>query len=119
VVSFRDGVSEQDKNALNSARHARLRKRLRGRSRIEKLEPAAGQDPATVAGNLRYIPGVEFAEPNYLVTRDETVPDDPRFAEQWALKNTGQSGGPRRLRHQCPGCVGDDYRRGHDGGRRH
>jgi subtilisin family serine protease len=36
---------------------------------------------------------VDFAEPNYLITADQsttqTVPNDPRYPEQWALKNTG------------------------------
>jgi subtilisin family serine protease len=36
---------------------------------------------------------VEFAEPNFLITKDDVVPSDPSFPEQWALRNTGQSGG--------------------------
>jgi len=41
---------------------------------------------------LAQDPRVEFVEPDYLVGLTRT-PDDPRFAEQWALHNTGQTGG--------------------------
>jgi thermitase len=36
---------------------------------------------------------VEYAEPVYIGEAARTVPNDPRFAEQWAHDNTGQSGG--------------------------
>jgi RHS repeat-associated protein len=93
IIRFREGYSERDKNTLVGTRGARRKKILRGRSRIEKLELAAGQEPEAVAESLRYLPAVEFAEPNYLISRDEIIPNDARFIEQWSLKNTGQSGG--------------------------
>lgn len=93
IIRFREGVSEQVKNALVGAKGASRRKTLRGRSRIEKLVLDAGKEPEAVAESLRYLPGVEFVEPNYLVSRDEITPGDPRFNEQWSLRNTGQSGG--------------------------
>ncbi len=37
-------------------------------------------------------PDVEFVEPNYPM-RVSFVPNDTRYNEQWALKNTGQAGG--------------------------
>ena len=37
-------------------------------------------------------PDVLYAEPNYIY-RAERLPNDPRFAEMYALRNTGQSGG--------------------------
>ncbi len=42
---------------------------------------------------MRRRPEVELAEPNFLVARDQIGPNDIRFPEQWALRNTGQSGG--------------------------
>jgi subtilisin family serine protease len=44
---------------------------------------------------LRTHPDVLYAEPNYVVEADaadasQTIPNDPRFGEQWALHNTGQ-----------------------------
>ena len=41
---------------------------------------------------LRADPRVLYAEPNYIVHAYRT-PDDPRFVEQYALHNTGQTGG--------------------------
>lgn len=31
---------------------------------------------------------VEYAEPNYLIEAQATLPNDPKFAQQWALNNT-------------------------------
>ncbi len=39
-----------------------------------------------------FADAVDFAEPNYIVHAFD-VPNDPRFGEQWALHNTGQTGG--------------------------
>lgn len=39
-------------------------------------------------------PGVEWVQPNYVYRRAAApVPSDPLFGHQWALRNTGQSGG--------------------------
>jgi hypothetical protein len=38
------------------------------------------------------MPGVEYAEPNYIV-RTTLTPNDTRFGELWGLNNTGQSAG--------------------------
>lgn len=43
--------------------------------------------------NLESDPAVEYAEPNYARSFGALTPTDPRFTDQWALKNTGQSGG--------------------------
>lgn len=93
LVRFREGVSEQDKNALVVAKGARRKNKLRGRSRIEKLELSAGHKIETVSEQLRQLSEVEFVEPNYLISREELVPNDTRFFEQWSLQNTGQAGG--------------------------
>lgn len=45
-----------------------------------------------VLGRLGRHPLVEYAEPDYLIFGSLT-PNDPRFPEQWALNNTGQTGG--------------------------
>lgn len=37
-------------------------------------------------------PAVEYAEPNY-IWHAASIPNDPRFGEQWSLRNTGQTGG--------------------------
>ncbi len=46
-----------------------------------------------VLEELRNDPSIEYAEPNYIWRIYETTPNDSRFSDQWAVKNTGQSGG--------------------------
>ena len=53
-------------------------------------------DNQQVLSELRTHPEVINAQNNHFVTLrdgDELIPDDPQFDVQWALKNTGQSGG--------------------------
>lgn len=48
-----------------------------------------------VANALHGRPEVRFAHPNFLwPIRPNFVPNDPLYAQQWNLKNTGQTGGP-------------------------
>jgi YD repeat-containing protein len=93
IVRFRESVSEQDKNSLVASQGARRKRKLRGMSRIEKLELATGREAEAAAEQLRHLPAVEFAEPNYLISREEIFANDTRFFEQWALRNIGQTGG--------------------------
>jgi len=46
-----------------------------------------------VVARLSQLPEVEFAEPDYILTAAEITPDDSRFGDLWAHKNTGQAGG--------------------------
>lgn len=49
----------------------------------------------SLAANIASLPGVEYVEPNYVYRTVEmggmAVVNDPRFAEQWDMKNTGQA----------------------------
>ena len=94
LVRFRTGVSENDKDVV-AATHRALRKQLRGDSAIEKLQLSSDDDAATTAQLMSLNPAVEFAEPNFIIAKDQingTTPNDSRFPEQWALSNTGQNG---------------------------
>lgn len=45
---------------------------------------------------LARLPGVKYIEPNHILhaaATPGTVPSDPFFGQQWALNNTGQTGG--------------------------
>ena len=46
------------------------------------------ETPETLAALRRGRPGIELAEPNYLIAPADVTPNDTRFAERWALRNT-------------------------------
>ena len=50
------------------------------------FDPSA--DVRSIVTALRARSDVEYAEPNYFVVTD-TIPDDPSFSQQWALRNYG------------------------------
>lgn len=68
-------------------------KQLRGESTVEKVELLGSQTVETVAMQLSLNPDVDFAEPNFIINKDDFLTSDPKFEEQWGLHNTGQSGG--------------------------
>src|ERR1041385_8271967 len=91
LVRFRPGVSAHDKDTIVATEGGGRKKQLDGDSGVEKLE--VSRDLLGVALELLLNPQVEFAEPNFLIAKDELSPNDARFNEQWALRNTGQNGG--------------------------
>ncbi|HKG48371.1 MAG TPA: S8 family serine peptidase [Pyrinomonadaceae bacterium] len=93
LVRFRAGVSEQVKDMILLAHSARRKRQLAGGSSVDKLELPAGRDVRTAALQLILNPQVEFAEPNFLISKQELRPNDPQVDVQWALRNTGQNGG--------------------------
>src|SRR5258708_33945440 len=56
LVKFRAAASEQNKNVIAATHGVERKKRLRGESGVEKLEVLGGQNPETVAGQLRVQP---------------------------------------------------------------
>lgn len=92
LVRFRGGVPQRDQDAIIARHGAQKKKDLRGESGVAKLK-VSGQDVRTVALQMLLDPQVEFAEPNFLIGKDEVVPSDSRFNEQWMLRNTGQNSG--------------------------
>ena len=93
LIRFRAGASALNKDTVIASHGTRRKRQLRGESTVEKLEVLGGQNVETVALQLSLNPDVEFAEPNFLINKDDVGPSDPRFDEQWALRNTGQGGG--------------------------
>jgi len=90
IVKFRDGVAAPLKLDLRTEMRATPRARFRVGA--EQWRLPAGESIEDAIARLRADPRVEYAEPNYLVHADR-LPDDPRLVEQYALRNTGQTGG--------------------------
>ncbi len=53
--------------------------------------PQASAEQVSTA--LGALPGFRYLEPNFALRADSLLPNDPSFGSQWALNNTGQSGG--------------------------
>lgn len=64
---------------------------------------APDADIEALCRRLRSHPSVVDASPDYLVWSAEIVPDDPRFQQQYALRNTGQVFEPSSGLHGTPG----------------
>ncbi|MFL6208333.1 MAG: S8 family serine peptidase, partial [Pyrinomonadaceae bacterium] len=94
LVRFRSDRSEGERTAAVEQHGGHRGRHLQGNSAVEKINLSAGQDPEALAAQLSAEPAVEFVEPNFLITTDQTTADDPRFTDQWALNNIGQAGGP-------------------------
>lgn len=76
-----------------------LRSRLN--AQVKNTFPSIGAELWVVAGmsvdealaRFSADPSVEYAEPNFRIHATGFIPDDPLFESQWALHNTGQTGG--------------------------
>ncbi len=101
LVKFEPGVGI---STAQSA-HASLGvKNVTDVEQIDGLQLAKLPDGVSVAeatGRYRALPGVEYAQPNYLYHID-AVPSDPRFEELWGMDNTGQTGGAEEADIDAP-----------------
>ena len=93
LVRFHPGVPQLVQDTILAAQGARTRNQLRGESGVQKLALPAGRDVRTAALQLLLNPQIDFAEANFLISKEDLIPNDPQFPEQWALRNTGQNGG--------------------------
>jgi len=93
LVRFRAGTSELVKDTISASQGARRKQKPANESGIERLELQNGRDIKTAALELLLNSQVEFAEPNFLISKEDLQPDDPQLNAQWALRNTGQNGG--------------------------
>jgi len=60
-----------------------------GAGAVQLLEVPPDTDLLAACKKLAALPGVEYAEPDYILHTAQTPPNDPRFGEQWPLQNVG------------------------------
>jgi subtilisin family serine protease len=92
IVKFRAGSDEYSKVMTHfgvGGTRARVFRILEG---LELIKLPRGLSVQRAIELYQRHPDVLYAEPNYIVKTTNT-PNDTRFAEQWALHNTGQAGG--------------------------
>jgi subtilisin family serine protease len=89
IVKFRPGVDAVARAEVLRRRGARLERSLAvPRSAVAVLP--VGADAGAAAAALGRDPRVAYAEPN-VYRHAGAVPNDPFFAEQWGLRNGGQT----------------------------
>jgi subtilisin family serine protease len=90
LVKFRAATLLSKRAAIRTEMRAVPRPPFR--SGAEEWRLGEGTTVEQALDRLRADPNVEYAEPDYVVHADR-IPDDPRLAEQWVVRNTGQTGG--------------------------
>lgn len=114
-----DALARKAPSRLSSAERRLLIRRARAPrsasiSRLEgivklKINLAPGQTLEHALEDFRNDPAVAFAEPDQLITL-QAVPNDPRFAQQWPLSNTGQMYPSSNQYTSPPGRAGCDIK---------
>lgn len=101
TATLASATASLNKRALGFTRHFAW---LSGkRQRQMGLVHHATRTTAALIADLKNDPDVETVEPNYL-RHVSTTPNDTRFADMWALQNTGQSV------NGTTGTAGDDVK---------
>ena len=112
LVKFKKEVSLDTIKQIAERHNDRLEDNIESVPGLVALDDLDGKTPKEVADEyLQMSELVEYAEPNFEIKLDPTdnltakdllyrqndanpnLPNDPMFAEQWALQNNGQSGG--------------------------
>jgi thermitase len=100
IIRFRPEIASDPARLRDVANRAHTRigavlKKDLGKNGLKEVQVVripASLSIEEAAGLYRNNPSVLYAEPNYKVSI-ATIPGDPSFSQQWALHNTGQSGG--------------------------
>jgi thermitase len=89
IVGFKPSATERDRSGLLRRTSARIAERiLRFGATLVMIPPSL--DVLRAMNEYEQDPSVAWAVPNLLAHRDEVVPTDPLFTEQWGLRNDGQ-----------------------------
>ena len=91
IVGYRKGVSRQTRSSFYATMGAEKVYSFR-RIAADVIRTADLPDADVAVRTLSARPEIRYIEPNYRVSKS-TIPDDPRFAELWGLRNDGQDGG--------------------------
>ena len=111
LVRFKPGKTVSEIKQFASLRNDRVEDEIESVNGLVAIDDLDNADPQDVARQYEAASeSVLYAEPNYEIRLDDPVvrdieprelapadtsgaPNDPQFGDQWALNNTGQSGG--------------------------
>jgi len=91
IVKFKPHVSTQDIQDLLSITGANVKSEIE-QLRYYVLMLPGGLSVGSALNIYQQNDAIDIVEPNYIIPL-QVVPDDPEFTTQWALDNTGQTGG--------------------------
>ncbi len=92
AVAAKWRVAQVERVFESRHRRADLASRI-GLDRTYRVSVPAGTDTRAMAAAFAGADGIEFAEIDGLGGIAATIPNDPKFEQQWSLHNSGQSGG--------------------------
>ncbi len=95
IVAFQAGVQVEEQQAILRSRGLASKGPVPGIEGAYLVTVRQGLDAWDAARALDRLQDVRFAHANWLrrLPLRDTIPNDPLFANQWHLKNTGQGGG--------------------------
>jgi subtilisin family serine protease len=95
LIQPKAGISQAALNKLHQARKGQVLRTFNGIRHLQVLQVPKGETVTNLIAQYQKSGLVEFAEPDYLVYANATVPDDPKFLDGtlWGLYNYGQSNG--------------------------
>lgn len=113
LVRFKEGTALDQIKKIAGRLNDRLEDEIESVKGLVAVDDLDNADPAAVAAEYRKMPEVLYAEPVFTIELDDPgpartyrdlakrepadeIPNDPQFAEQWALNNLGQDGGKAR-----------------------
>lgn len=91
IVGIKPGLQSVQRAAMHAQAGAKVVRSF-GLVCADVVKVDVGVDMKAVAAAYAAMPGVKYVEPDYIVSGFK-MPGDPLFASQWALDNTGQTGG--------------------------
>ena len=93
ALSYVQGKTNYQPTSATNISDTPLKNDTLGLNRTYKFKSNdSAKDMIAIAKNLEKDVNIEFAEPNY-INYITLTPNDPSFSSQWALQNTGQTGG--------------------------
>lgn len=93
-VQLRSDLSEDESEAILSEKNLEVLSKLRFAPNLYEVVARGREDALAASVELHEDERFTLAEPAFIEHIGQRfTPNDPRFAEQWQLKNTGQNGG--------------------------
>ncbi|HEY1719475.1 MAG TPA: S8 family peptidase [Verrucomicrobiae bacterium] len=95
LIQPKAGISRTTLAVFHAAHGAKVRRAFDRIGGTQVIALPAGETVAGFIAKYQQSGLVEYAEPDYLVHADATLPNDPKFVDGtlWALDNYGQNGG--------------------------